>query len=502
MELLSSFSIILFIIIYLLSSWVSAGRQTDRPPFWKHHPSSIINHINIQISIQRFSFLSSNVPIFHHQSSSAEWWKSSGRMDRKRARSLFCLLVCYYEVSGYQRYNNHRRETFSPSSSLATTSPLVGWIPSHNRRCHRQQQRRRRQNYRQGYYDCLRSFSSLQLSRADDTIASDNDEERDQRLLRFGGVGRLYAASVDKDDHTSDENPQKLLPEELVLARLGAATVVVIGLGGVGSWAAEAIVRSGVGRAVLIDLDDICISNTNRQLHASTSTIGEMKVDAMQRRLRDINPACNISVVHDFVTPDNVHDILSQCVSISKRETPAAPASFAAKATKSDPTLMVLDAIDGGKEKSALLAACTDLRIPVVTSGAAAGLQDPSRIKVADLTLVEEDKLLATVRKNLRKLYGFPAGLAFHEKAKKKTKQKWRIEAVYSDEPQKERPRPASADKNTDNTSSFRLCDGALGTACFVTGTIGFVAAGLVVDHIAKDSASPPRNSRYMAKRA
>jgi tRNA A37 threonylcarbamoyladenosine dehydratase len=106
----------------------------------------------------------------------------------------------------------------------------------------------------------------------------------------------LYANKQRIDSTTSQ--PTK----ETILSRLSSATVAVIGLGGVGSWAAEALVRSGVGNIVLIDLDDICISNTNRQLHAMSSTVGKMKIGEMKRRLVDINPQCNVTLVHDFVS--------------------------------------------------------------------------------------------------------------------------------------------------------------------------------------------------------
>ena len=109
-------------------------------------------------------------------------------------------------------------------------------------------------------------------------------------------VGRLYA----RESPTSNEDA--LGPHLAVVDRLAKATVSVIGIGGVGSWAAEALCRSGVGNIILIDLDDICISNTNRQLHATSSSIGRLKTDEMKRRLVDINPECNVTAIHDFVS--------------------------------------------------------------------------------------------------------------------------------------------------------------------------------------------------------
>lgn len=282
-------------------------------------------------------------------------------------------------------------------------------------------------------------------------ISHEVDLRQEEYQLRFASVGRLY------EDQASDFNP---------LQRLEQATVVIVGLGGVGSWSAEALCRSGIGNLVLIDLDDICISNTNRQLHATSSAIGKLKIEEMQRRLLDINPYCNVSLVHEFVSPENVHGVIGDLGAT-----------------------VLVDMIDGSKEKSALLAACADLQIPVVTCGGAAGRRDPTKIVCDDLTEVTGDKLLATCRKELRKYHGFERGLPFQEKRKMKQSKsrKWNIQAIFSTEPQKSLP--AGADLG----SSFRRCDGALGTACFVTGAYGFATAARVVDMIAEGRIAPPR---------
>ena len=257
-----------------------------------------------------------------------------------------------------------------------------------------------------------------------------------------------------------------------IVDRLAAATVAVIGLGGVGSWAAEALCRSGVGNLVLIDLDDICISNTNRQLHATSSSVGQMKIDEMRRRILDINPQCSVTNIHEFITVENIGGLLDSLL----------------------PDLTVcLDAIDDSKAKTSFLAACTDRKIPVVTCGGAAGRTDPTKIVCNDLTRVEGDRLLKTCRANLRKLYGFPEGASAHSTALRKIK-KWRIHAVYSTETAKNLPEDRSdPDGNNNKVSSLRRCDSALGTVCFVTGTVGFVAAGKVVDMIATSKFATPK---------
>jgi tRNA A37 threonylcarbamoyladenosine dehydratase len=288
----------------------------------------------------------------------------------------------------------------------------------------------------------------------DDYINGASDDFR----LRFAGVGRLYANTGDESSST----------EDTVMARLARAVVAVVGLGGVGSWAAEALCRSGVGNLVLIDLDDLCLSNTNRQLHALTSTVGRLKIEEMKRRLLDINPHCSITLVHDFVTTDNAHDLL-----------------------KNLHLTALLDAIDGSKEKAALLAACCDMGISVITTGGAAGRKDPTKIVCEELTVATGDKLLATVRKDLRKHYGFKPGLPFYETQKGKKVKPWGIDCVYSTEEPKGVPSGSIID-----TGSLRRCDSALGTACFVTGAFGFAAAGRVVDMIAHNELVQPSGNR------
>lgn len=282
----------------------------------------------------------------------------------------------------------------------------------------------------------------------------------EQQHLRFSGVGRLYTSSESEDE----------VPEHLeVVERLSKATVLVVGLGGVGSWAAEAICRSGVGKLVLIDLDDICISNTNRQLHATASTVGKMKIDQMKERLHDINPYCEIELIHDFVSPENVDSILKSRSNITA----------------------CLDAIDGTRGKASLIAACARYGIPIVTCGGSAGRIDPTKFVCEDLTRVYGDPLLSACRKTLRQQYGFDEGASISETKTKKKRavRKWNIKAVFSTELQKSLP-------NGSDASSLRRCDGALGTACFVTGTCGFVAAGELISQIANDTPLIPKKRR------
>lgn len=306
------------------------------------------------------------------------------------------------------------------------------------------------------YYGRFEQYS-FELGAAVQIQEENNDETIEQRNLRFAGIGRLYSTN---NDSSSDDYLK-------VVDRMTKATVIVVGLGGVGSWAAEALCRSGVGSLVLIDLDDICISNTNRQLHAMSGSVGKFKIDEMANRFHNINPDCNVTLIHDFVSPENVDEILSTVQNVSA----------------------CLDAIDGTRGKASLIAACARHSIPIVTCGGSAGRTDPSAFVVDDLSRASGDPLLSACRRNLRKLYGFEAGVSLKNKEGKMNKppRKWNIRAVFSTEPQKSLPQGSDA-------SSLRRCDGALGTGCFVTGTSGFVAAGEIVSMIAQDKLVLPRS--------
>src|SRR5690242_17209179 len=183
---------------------------------------------------------------------------------------------------------------------------------------------------------------------------------------RFGGVGRLYGAAA--------------------LERLRRAHVCVVGLGGVGSWAVEALARSGIGQLTLVDLDDVCISNVNRQIHALEGELGQPKVEAMTRRVKAINPDCLVRPVHSFFLKSNAEGLFQ---------------------TRFD---AVVDAIDSPSLKGLLIATCKERGIPVVVAGGAGGRQDPTAIEVIDLAFSSGDRLLQEVRRKLRRVYGFPRG--------------------------------------------------------------------------------------------
>lgn len=254
-------------------------------------------------------------------------------------------------------------------------------------------------------------------------------------VRRFGGVSRLYG--------------------EAGLAKLQASHVCVIGIGGVGSWAAEALARNAVGKITLIDLDNIAESNVNRQLHAVDGAFGKAKVTAMRERILQINPFAIVAEVEDFVTRENVAQRLNK--------------GFDG----------VVDCIDDAKAKMAIAAHCKTHDIPLVTTGGAGGRLDPTRIKLADLSQVHGDRLLAKVRNGLRRDYGFPKAQEIKGKAKPKTAL-FGITAVYSDEQVLQPDRSCE----TDAQAVTGLNCAGYGSSVCVTAPFGFAAVATLLSKI------------------
>ncbi|MFD2191082.1 tRNA cyclic N6-threonylcarbamoyladenosine(37) synthase TcdA [Pistricoccus aurantiacus] len=252
--------------------------------------------------------------------------------------------------------------------------------------------------------------------------------------FRFGGIRRLYGSRA--ADHFRQ------------------AHVVVAGVGGVGSWSVEALARAGIGKLTLIDLDDVCVSNINRQLHALDGTIGRPKVEVLAERCRAINPSINVIADTAFVTPNNL------------------------EARIPEDTDHVIDAIDSVVAKTALIAWCKRRKLPITVTGAAGGQIDPTQIRVADLTRTQHDPLLAKVRARLRRDYGYS----------RNPKRRFDVECVYSEE-QLVYP---GADGEVCHQKPgagqvIRLdCDSGFGAATFVTGSFGFIAASRVLARLAK----------------
>ena len=253
---------------------------------------------------------------------------------------------------------------------------------------------------------------------------------------RFAGIDRLYGRGA--------------------LARLAVARVAVIGLGGVGSWLAEAMARSGVGQLTLIDADDLCLSNTNRQLPALEGFYGRNKAEVMAERGRAINPGLQVEAVADFLTPSNLEVLLDRGYDL------------------------VLDACDSFRSKVEAIAWCRRRKLPVLTVGSAGGRIDPTLVRVRDLSRTEHDAMLALVRKKLRTDYAFP----------RNAQRYFGVPAVYS----LENVRYPQADGSVcglrpklEADAALKLdCGAGLGAATHITGAFAFAAAGKALEMLLK----------------
>lgn len=231
---------------------------------------------------------------------------------------------------------------------------------------------------------------------------------------------------------------------ETAFRQFSRSHVMVIGVGGVGSWAVEALARSGVGKITLVDMDVVAESNINRQLPALNSTLGQDKIAVLAQRCRDIHPDIEIHCVDDYLTPENVAELL---------------------ACRPD---VVLDCIDDVKAKLALILHCRFHKIPLIVSGGAGGKLDPLKIRVADLSKTEQDPMLAKIRSQLRAM-----GIA------KKPKEKFAVLCVYSVD------NPFS---QADVCAAAGLRCGGYGSAVTVTATFGMVAAAEALKKLAKEA--------------
>ncbi|AXA84091.1 tRNA threonylcarbamoyladenosine dehydratase [Lysobacter oculi] len=257
---------------------------------------------------------------------------------------------------------------------------------------------------------------------------------------RFGGIERLYGQGA--------------------LERLAGMHVAVVGIGGVGSWAVEALARSGVGKLTLIDADDICVSNANRQLPALDGQFGRNKVDAMAERCRAINPGIDILAVTSFLTPSNMADLLGGGFDL------------------------VLDACDSFRAKVEMIAFCRRRKQPIITVGAAGGRTDVTQVRVRDLSRTEHDAMLSLIRKKLRGEFNFPKNHARY----------FGVPAVYS----LENVRYPQADGSVCGVrpsmgpdEALKLdCGAGLGAATHITGTFAFAAVGKALEMLLKPKAS------------
>lgn len=272
---------------------------------------------------------------------------------------------------------------------------------------------------------------------------TDDALDRADRTRRFGGVARLYGARA--------------------LSAFERAHVAVVGIGGVGSWVAEALARSAVGTLTLVDLDNVAESNTNRQIHALDGNFGKPKVEAMAERIRLIDGSCDVRLVEDFAEPGNFEALFGGGLDY------------------------IVDAIDSVRTKTALIAWCAARGQSLITVGGAGGQLDPTRIRIDDLAFTIQDPLLSKVRAQLRKHHGFPRG----------PKARFKVSAVYSDEPL---IYPEAAVCDIDDVAQhletspghpgpIGLNCAGFGSSVCVTASFGFAAAAHVLSTLAKAAA-------------
>lgn len=262
-------------------------------------------------------------------------------------------------------------------------------------------------------------------------------------LQRFGGVGRLFGQAA--------------------LPRLFAAHVCVVGVGGVGSWVVEALARSGVGALTLVDADDVCVTNTNRQLPALADTVGRPKVAVLAERVAMISPTCRVAAVPEFYTKSNSDALLAPGYDF------------------------VVDCMDRMSIKAHIIHECRGRGLRVLTCGAAGGRRDPSLIRASDLGLAGNDELLREVRRQLRREHGWPAG---HQGVGNSMD----VRCVFSSEkPVFPRADDTCATEREPEGSLRMDCASGFGAVTFVTGVFGFFAASevlrlLLLDDVAQRS--------------
>ncbi len=257
---------------------------------------------------------------------------------------------------------------------------------------------------------------------------------------RFAGIDRLYGRGA--------------------LARLGGCRVAVVGVGGVGSWAAEALARSGVGHLSLIDADDLCLSNTNRQLPALEGQYGRNKAQVLAERCRAINPGMSVDAVPAFVTPSTLEPLLGGGFDL------------------------VLDACDSFRAKVEMIAWCRRRKQPVIAVGSAGGRTDPTLVRVRDLSRTEHDAMLALIRKKLRAEFNFP----------KSPQRYFSVPAIYSLEnvryPQADGSVSGVRPKLGADAALTLDCGAGLGAATHITGTFAFAATGKAIEMLLKPKPS------------
>lgn len=230
--------------------------------------------------------------------------------------------------------------------------------------------------------------------------------------------------------------------------KIQASNILIVGIGGVGSWAAESLARTGVGKITLVDMDDICISNINRQVHSTHLNIGQEKVEAMKDRLLLINKEIQVTTCFDFLTPSTMESILEPGFDF------------------------VLDSMDSVDNKCHLINHCMKNNIPFLTVGAAGNRFDATKIEIRDINRTVNDKMAKRIKRTLKREYGF----------ERRHDNPYKIPCVTSTEEIQE----LSANSNTNANTNARVhnCQTTMGSASYVTATMGFISAGHIINKL------------------
>ena len=249
---------------------------------------------------------------------------------------------------------------------------------------------------------------------------------------RLAGIARLYG--------------------DVGLSFFQQSHVAVVGIGGVGAWVVEALARTGIGELTLIDLDEICASNINRQVHALTETVGQSKTAVMAARILSINPACQVNVINEFVSYDNLESCMSHNYDY------------------------VVDAIDSAAIKAAILNWCKRQKVAVICIGGAGGKINPAEIKITDLNRTKNDPLLASVRSQLRAYHGFS----------RNKKRYYSIDCVYSTEQSRFPDGKGSTTYEKPGEAFGMDCTNGFGAATHITACFAFHATARILDKLLK----------------
>ena len=256
--------------------------------------------------------------------------------------------------------------------------------------------------------------------------------------LRFGGIQRLYGRKA--------------------LTKFQQSHICVIGIGGVGSWAVEAFARSGIGKITVIDMDDVCVTNTNRQIHALTDNVGKLKAEVIADRCRAINPDIEVTVIDDFIDKQNCFEYLS------------------------DEFDYIFDAIDSIHAKVALVAHCKRNKYPLLTCGGAGGQLDPTQIQVTDLAKTIQDPLAAKVRSELRRHFNFS----------KNPKRRFHVYCVFSTEQLSYPDMNGEVCKEkAESDGNMKMdCASGFGASTMVTASFAFIGSAFILNKIADKAKS------------